>query len=867
VRASKIGFLLVTLSAAVAAPPQVYRHAAYESPVQGGPDDLLLIPGYGFATGDIVVYRAVRDSARHVVAPRTIPMISTAAFGLAPIVSFADVPYSLTVKLPQVLRRGQSYDLWVRTARGEWSKAVHINDARPLWISPAYVYVTGRVASMPREIKIVGRNLQPSAGHATEVRLIGPQTYTGTATSTATRGGTIDQYVTQIFLPASLQPGRYRIQVNRDGASWVELQNQSLQVLPDAPRTREYSVNDPKFGGCRPNDGLDDTQCILRAIAAAARNGGGVVEFGPGTWDLINGAQRGLFGDEGVLVPDGVQLRGAGAGRTRVIRHRQWSESVAAAAFTLMGHNVVSGFRFRDLQVYRPQDSAAPFLQLGEDFQRIAMGTRPAAANDIVITGNTFDKTFVAIGDGGLPIRRLFITYNTFGAYSSALELAGNRYNVADHYRIDDSVIDFNTFEPGSKLDMVAKTGTLASEIGAGHHLDFSNNTADGSATKYLYAASDPRGWRAAFFWNMNGNLDEVLVAQNTATCTGDKIGDGEAIAYDNNGNTFAFATIPTVANATRTSVSVLARPAARQNNRDVPAGAYYVGHWVQIVSGPGLGQVRKITGYHTDSETELTTFNVSPDWDVMPIPGRSRMTVGREIWQTYTIDNQVDERRPLCQKSNRSRPDAGVIGMWAQSADSVIAGNRQYDSDGILVQEAYIPPKHLCANCTMQTFLQSFLEIRDNVVDGKYDWRNDCSASGIEIGMAAAPWHDAAPPTVGFGVSIAHNTIRHADAQQGGAVAQIDSWYAGPAPYRWALSDSMLIDHNAIEDIDEPRVHSSCGTSHPGIGIKFPDSPVAWRTVLYANSCRGVSVPIRKGEVDSVRVCPSSAKSSCECP
>src|SRR5260370_30402891 len=200
--------------------------------------------------------------------------------------------------------------------------------------------------------------------------------------------------------------------------------------------------------------------------------------------------------------------------------------------------------------------------------------------------------------------------------------MGGEQFKMIHKYRPDDSIIDYNVFKPGSELDLIRKTGTIASEIGAGHRVDFSGNIADGASTDYLYAPDDAKGWRAAFFWSSNNNVEEILVSQNTATCTGDKIGDGEAIAFDNNANTFAFSEAPEVVQATAATVAVSAPLAARQHNRDVPLASYYIGHWVRVVTGPGLGQVRKIIGYTTDSATQLTIFKVAPDWDVTPMPG-----------------------------------------------------------------------------------------------------------------------------------------------------------------------------------------------------------------------------------------------------
>lgn len=860
---------MLFLSAIVhAAEPRIYAQPYYESPVRGNPDDLLMLPGYGFSADDAVVYRAIYDTtaAAALKAPAALPAESDSEFGRATVVSTADIPYSLTVMLPRNLRVGQSYVLWVRNSAGDWSNGVRINDARPLWITPAFVYSSAPLASLAREIKIVGRNLAASAGHSTRVQLIGPQRITQTVSSRAEPGALLDDYVARVPLPARLAPGNYRVLVSRDDSSWVPVEGQSLEVRPDPKAAARFAVDEPRFGGCRADDGRDDAACIVAAIAAASKAGGGVVYFGPGKWDLIDAKLAGSAAGEGILVAPGVQLRGAGSEVTRLQRHASWNQPGPAPAFTLLQRTSVQGFTLADLQIYRANDLAGAFLQLGVDPQRAAADGSGSLVSEILITRNVFDKPMVAIGSTGLPIERLIVADNVFGAFHSALQLTGDRYNVRQLYRIDDSIIAHNVFKPGSKLDMIQKTGTGVSELGAGHRLDFSDNNADGNSTEYLYSPDDARGWRSAFFWNLGGNVDESLIAGNSASCTGDKVGDGEAISFDNNVNTFAFAGAVPVLRADADHVEVATELAARQNARDVPVESYYVGHWVQIVSGPGLGQVRRIVGYSRDPATHSTRFEIAPAWDVLPDARLTRMTVGREYWQVYTIDNRVDNRRPLCKKSNRSRKVAGNIGLWAQGADMVIAGNRQYDSDGIFLYQAYMTPEHPCADCTMQGFFQSAIEVRGNVIDGEYDWNTDCSVSGITVGIAAAPWEATPPPSVGVGVSIAHNTIRHADSQYSGAIAQVSTWYSGPEPHRWPLSDNVLIHHNDIQDIAGARANNACGTSRARVGIAFPDPAIAWRSVLYANSCKNVSVPLGPGGVDSVKVCPSSASHSCEC-
>lgn len=877
IRRAAICLILLTAfaEASVSATVQIYHQPAHESAVGGDPDDLLMLAGFGFHSDDVVVYEAVADTTRPPLPPAQVPTQSTAAAGLAAVVSAANVPNSLTVKLPQSLRAGQSYALWVRTALGKWSDAVMINDARPLWFSPAFAYATDAFASLPRELKIVGRNLQPSPGMSTRIQLVGPEVVTGAVVVDVNSSEATNRYVARLRLPSHLMPGRYRVRLARDGRSWVEVPGQLLEVRADAGAVQRFSVSDPQFGGCQPDDGRDDTACIVRAIAAANSAGGGIVYFGSGTWDLIDSTQQsGLIGGEGIIVPDGVSLQGAGSQLTRLVRQAQWNSRAATAAFTLIGHAVVSGFRFRDSQEYQPQDLAhglaGPFLVLGEDFTRAAKSQAIAAAasvEEVVITQNTFDKTFMAIGDAGLPIRRLFVTANEFGAYYEALGLTGNRYNMVYPFRVDDSVIDNNVFKPGSLLDTTQNLGSTASELGASHRVDFSGNSAAGDSTEFLYRPDDPPGWRAGFFWSLNNNVEELLISRNKATCTGDKTGDGEAISLDNNANTFAFPTLEDVARAAPFSLTVSAAPLARQNSRDIPLDTYYNDHWIQVVSGPGVGQVRKITGYAIDPKTGMTTFHVVPRWDVLPVPGETRISVGREYWQVYMVDNEIDHRQPLCQKSNRKRLAGGGISIWAQVADSVIDGNRQYDTDGILTQQAYILPEKPCADCGMGGSFEYFLEIRGNLIEGEYNWNVDCSASGIATGIAAAPWNDPAPPTLGYGVSISHNIVSNADAALGGAIAQMASWYAGPSPNRWALTENVLIHHNSIRDIAGPPALSICGHGRARTGISFPAQEIAWGTVLYANSCSNVSQPLDLGGgVGTIRVCPSSSSDSCEC-
>jgi hypothetical protein len=859
-RFAAAGALLLAGWGVQADPPRLYGLPALQSPVRGEPDDLLLLPGYGFEAGDTVVYAALADTTAPLSPPQIVPTSSTAAAGVAPVVSSADAPYSLTVQLPGILRSGQSYGLWVRSPQQQWSNGVRINDARPLWFSPAHVYASAALGALPRELKLVGRNLQAAPGAVTMVRLSGPQQLSIAATPEADDAAAVAHYVAAVPLPPNLAPGDYQVSLSRDGISWIALAER-FKVLPDPPPERLFAVADY---GCRADDAADDTGCVLQAIAAAAAAGGGTVQFGPGDWDLAGTAGGAVDGNDGIVVPGGVNLAGAGARSSRILRHEDWNRAATQPVFTLLGHNRVQGLGFADTRLHQSGDAPDPTLQLGKAYYRAA--ATPRRVEDVVIAGNVFDKVHTAVKDGGLPISRLFITGNVFGAYANDLELGGNLFDMTDKFRIDDSVVAYNLFEPGSYLDIPKKSGVIASEIGASRHLDFSHNIADGAATEFLNAPDDARGWRAGFFWHLQDNQEMSLMAQNLESCTGDKIGDGEAISFDNNANTFAFDGARGVLRAGPDSVTVAGPLQAQQNGRDVPLDSYYLGHWLQIGQGRGLGQVRKIVDYRVDAADGLVTFTVAPAWEVEPEPG-ARVSVGREFWQVYAVGNRIDHRRPLCQKSNRSAEKGGGITLWAQTADAAVEGNRQYDSDGILFLQSYSAADAQQPEFASWTFFQSFLEIRNNLVDGEYDWDADCSSSGIQAAFSAAPTPASPPPTMSYGVSIARNTVIHADSVHGGAIAIPLAWYEGPSPHDWPLVDSILIHHNRIEDIAgaAPRRHCAAGAAERRIGISL-GHPMVWRTALYANSCNNVSVNLEDQASQTSRLCPAASWQACEC-
>ena len=203
--------------------------------------------------------------------------------------------------------------------------------------------------------------LEPAPGMTTQVMLTGPGTYTLVAKQDGFPASSIDRYAAKVDLPINMPPGSYTVQVSRDGVGWIGVASgQTLTVNPDPAAPATFPVS--AYGGCVAGDGVDDTPCIVQAIAAARAAGGGSVTFGPGVWDMSNNNQTGVI-FFGVLVPVGVNLIGAGAGFTTIRRDTTWN--MTTPIFTLQGANTVQGITFQDAYVYQPTDPGRMLVELG----------------------------------------------------------------------------------------------------------------------------------------------------------------------------------------------------------------------------------------------------------------------------------------------------------------------------------------------------------------------------------------------------------------------------------------------------------------------------------------------------------------------
>lgn len=852
--------LLATLRRCVCAAPLVFHTPYFQSPVAAGPDQLVVIGGQGFQADDRIVYQLMATGAR----PSQVPPQSARDSGTAEVIRSADAGSSITVRMPHVLAKGEEYRLWVVNSVGQWSEPIAINDPRPLWFSPSVVYATSDVAGLHRQLRIVGRNLQPAGSdQRLHVRLTGPQSYS-LDTHTDSDNPQTWEFVAESNLPAKLAPGDYTVSVNKSGNHWVEVPRQKLTVRADVPQPRRFAIDSAAFGGCHAGDGHDAGACISAAIAAARQAGGGVVYVPAGTWDLLepDRAAEAPF----VLTP-GIWLEGAANSTPTLLRHDDPGDQAHRPWFILEGNNRITGLKFVDERRFRAFDSGRSVFQLGHRWKNRSRDSNDVI-RDVLISGNTFRHVGLAIADSGFPIERLVVTDNQLGGFAHNLNLVGTDNSRWRLFRVADSIIRHNRFVPGSYLDLSVSQGAIAAEIGAATRVDISRNEVDGSSSEELQDPHDQPGFRAAFFWDLHDSVEMLLLDRNRIACSGDKAGDGEAIAFDEAGTAFGYEQTMRVSASGPRSVSVsgplVAPPAQWTGGPD----SYYVGHWIVVVDGPGRGQARKIGRYHTVAAAGTSEFDVWPDWDVAPSAGLSRIIVDRQYWQTYVVGNEIIQSQPTCRKSNLMGPRGGEINMYATSADSVIAGNRQFDTNGVGFKLKHSVRTRSCPKCESAFAAQLALEVRRNLIRGEYDWTSDCSLSGIHAMYAASPTPEAPPMVMSYGVAITDNEVEHADGLRGGGIDIVPTWYAGPEPRRWPLLDNLIIADNVLENFEGPApTRTACRIGQTGRpAIRIEGGGIVVGTILSGNTCERAPTPIVDGGVKTLRLCAAGRSQQCEC-
>ena len=399
--------------------------------------------------------------------------------------------------------------------------------------------------------------------------------------------------------------------------------------------------------------------------------------------------------------------------------------------FLLQGNNIVSGLTFHDAYKHVYPDNTGLFGDVSPGSGALMLG-----GNDITISNNFFDDTYYGIASypttqltepwlgvdpqaGVYGYKNIVIARNKFGAYETSINVYG---------ALVDSVIVSNTFWPG------AWQAPIAMGFGGSRHVEISSNTIDGFNQMYSGKAADGTpylGFRAGLFFPHLTSHEHLLVAGNKISCVGTRYGfDGEAISTDSNLDRVGFKSGQWVTSVSPSGDAVTVTPALGEMYLSIDQNKNeYIGRWVRVDYGPGLGQTRKIIGA-TKSGGNIT-FTVSPVFDVLPTTA-SRIIVSQQSWQAYFVDNEVDNTCSTtladftAGQTKLHYNNQGIIGLFGSAADTVVEANKLFKTAGIFVNTTYYT-NYTIGTCTT-------CSAGDTVLTNYVALPNQSGASGSQV-------------------------------------------------------------------------------------------------------------------------------------
>ena len=264
--------VLLTAGCVMAAPTVFWA----SDPV--GPDETVLAMGGGFGSAPVVEVGRLRDDVK--------------AFGMVNLWSLVEKPatvkplqvsdHSLKFVLPSPLKPGM---FAFRVKSGAEVSSVRMLNAPEVWWLQGDL---GESASPGGWMRLFGTCL--NAGGVVQVALEGPAKMTLKAVST-------ESWSAQVALPKSLPPGTYQVKLHNGfggAAGWMTAGRLTV-AAPESGKAEVFNVRD--FG-------TDSDKAVHAALAKVEENGGGVVYF-----------PRGRYQIKGELkLPPGTILRGEDMG-------------------------------------------------------------------------------------------------------------------------------------------------------------------------------------------------------------------------------------------------------------------------------------------------------------------------------------------------------------------------------------------------------------------------------------------------------------------------------------------------------------------------------------------------------------------------
>lgn len=492
----------------------------------------------------------------------------------------------LMVTIPPTALSDSMYFLWVQNNAGV-SAPVAINQTEAWWIGP-------NATAAGETIGIYGQNLSRT-GDTWKLGDAGPAPASVWVESLASGGGqwatvvSVDPYRVDFVVPTGLAIGNYRAWVhNGHGGDFgwgkpLEFQVRSAQANGTSWTGPTFHVS---LYGANPNDSIDDTAALQAALSAAAAVPYSTVQLAAGTY-LVSGR---------LTIPANVRLMGAGINATTL-------KAVATESFSRYliyndGSRATNNIEVRDLTI----DSGATLSADGSAYV--------GGITSLVFCRDQSDNRFTNV--------RFYSPAGEAFTFGNASILSASRWFLTNCQIIS----------RGSTIVLSNQVFIQGCWFWGTNDAPFAIYNAGGQGLSITHCVatslndSDPTkgaGWGQRFFVNTSssGGTREQYFAFNTLSKLGVRptsdpsynTNVGEILLWESNLSQYiGFATT-----ATATTISVADLAPLSPSDYPVFGDGF---HYISIVSGTGVGQMRRILSFNPATMTFLldTAWNLTPD-------------------------------------------------------------------------------------------------------------------------------------------------------------------------------------------------------------------------------------------------------------